>query len=157
MDTQKLTQQKVDDCLGRMKAVHKEWNDVCTTADNDAMNVLKSLNGTVISLPRGKARVVKTEFYCHADGGQLYLHLIYIDALAGKYDKEMKRNELKRFRDFASGKTDFDTFLDETDEELAEKLAETVRISVDWPWIIQLLDAEKVSVDDSDGAINFEF
>ena len=157
MNTQNLTQQKVDDCLGRMKAVHKEWNEVCMIAGNDAMKELESLTGTVIGLPRGKARVMKTEFYCHADGGQLYLHLIYIDALAGKYDKEMKRDELKRFKSLAAGTTDFETFLEEADEDLAEKLVETVRISVDWPWIIQLLDAGKVTLNDSGGVINFEF
>lgn len=145
MNTQKLTFTKVGEYLERMRVVHKEWNDVCQLAGDDALETLKDLKGVMLELPDGLARIVDLDFYCHADGGQIYLYLIYKDAMEGKHDKELSRSELQEFRRVMNGKADIREFANEVDEDVAARLVETIRISVDWTWIIALLDAEKIS------------
>lgn len=145
MNTQKLTFTKVSEYLERMRVVHKEWNDVCQLAGDDALETLKGLKGVMLELPDRLARIVDLDFYCHADGGQIYLYLIYKDAMEGKHDKELSRSELQEFRRVMNGKADIREFANEVDEDVAARLVETIRISVDWTWIIALLDAEKIS------------
>lgn len=157
MNKKKITMKDVNGYLEFLKELHEEWNDVCAGVNDQAIEKLKALKGTVLVLPHGNARVHSVDFYCHSDGGHVYIYLIYIDALNGRYNREMKSSELRMFKQMLQGVVAMDEFLAEVDEDLASMMTESIRVAVDWEWIMQLIDSTAVRVNVANGDIAFTF